>query len=79
MAVTTILASFQLFGQTQLITGGGPTRSTRTSIMYITEEAFRNNQFSSAVAMSLVFGLVMAVFTVIQFRGMARDVQGATR
>ena len=48
--VTTVLASLQLFGQTQVITGGGPTHATQSVIEYITEEAFGNNQFSSATA-----------------------------
>lgn len=79
VVVTTVLASLQLFGQPQVITGGGPARGTQSVIMYITEEAFSNNQFSSAAAMSFVFGLMMMVFTVIQFRGMARDVRGGDR
>ncbi len=76
VAVTTVLSSFQLFGQSQLITGGGPTRTTQSVIMYITEEAFSNNQFSSATAMSFVFGALMLIFTVLQFRLMTQDNQG---
>lgn len=76
VVVTTVLASFQLFGQSQVITGGGPTRSTQSVIMYITEEAFSNNQFSSATAMSFLFGLLLLIFTAIQFRTLARDSRG---
>jgi len=79
VAVTTVLASLQLFGQSLVITNGGPTRTTQSVIMYITEEAFSNSQFSSATAMSFVFGLVMLVFTAIQFRIMARDMQSGVR
>ncbi|THF87163.1 sugar ABC transporter permease [Deinococcus sp. KSM4-11] len=79
VVVTTVLASLQLFGQTQVITGGGPARGTQSVIMYITEEAFSNNQFSSATAMSFVFGLLMLVFTAIQFRTMARDIRGGDK
>lgn len=79
VVVTTVLASLQLFGQPQVITGGGPARGTQSVIMYITEEAFSNNQFSSAAAMSFVFGLMMMIFTIIQFRGMARDVRGGDK
>ncbi|WP_034385325.1 carbohydrate ABC transporter permease [Deinococcus sp. YIM 77859] len=74
--VTTVLASFQLFGQTLVITAGGPNRTTQSAIQYITEEAFSNNQFSSAAAMSFVFGLVMLIFTFLQFRIMAKDARG---
>jgi multiple sugar transport system permease protein len=74
--VTTVLASFQLFGQSLVITAGGPNRTTQSAILYITEEAFSNNQFSSATAMSFMFGLVMLIFTFLQFRIMARDARG---
>lgn len=73
VAVTTVLGAFQLFGQSLLITGGGPLRNTQSVIQYITEEAFTNNQFSSATAMSFAFGLLMLVFTAFQFKLMARD------
>lgn len=73
ITVTTVLASFQLFGQSFIITNGGPARTTQSVIQYITEEAFGNSQLSSATAMAFVFGLLMLVFTVIQFRLMVRD------
>lgn len=77
IAVTTVLASFQLFGQSLVITNGGPTRSTQSVIQYITEEAFGNNQLSSAAAMGFVFGLLMLAFTAFQFKLMARDLTAA--
>ena len=76
MFVTTALASFQLFGQSLLITNGGPSRSTQSVIQYITEEGFTNAQYSSAAAMGFAFGLIMLIFTAAQFRLMARDVKG---
>ncbi|MEW6420160.1 MAG: sugar ABC transporter permease [Deinococcota bacterium] len=75
VVVTTALASFQLFGQSLIITNGGPNRSTQSVIQYITEEAFTNAQYSSAAAMGFVFGLFMLVLTAAQFRMMARDVK----
>lgn len=71
--VTTTIASFQLFGQSQVITAGGPLRTTQSVMMYITEEAFSNFQFSSAAAMSVFFGLVLLVVTAFQFRLTLRD------
>lgn len=73
ISVTTVLASFQLFGQSLVITSGGPTRSTQSVIQYITEEAFGNNQLASASAMAFVFGLLMLIFTALQFRLMVRE------
>lgn len=72
-AVTTTIASFQLFGQSQVITAGGPLRSTQSVMMYITEEAFTRYQFSSAAAMSLTFGILLLVVTGFQFRLTIRD------
>lgn len=71
--VTTTIASFQLFGQPHVITAGGPLRSTQSVMMYITEEAFTNFQFSSAAAMSMAFGLLLLIVTAFQFRLMVRD------
>ena len=79
VGVTTVLASFQLFGQSIIITGGGPSRSTLSIIQYITEEGFTNSQFSSATAMSFAFGLVLLVFTVIQFRFTVRGLTSRSR
>lgn len=76
--ITTALASFQLFGQSLVITAGGPNRSTQSVIQYITEEGFTNNQISSAAAMGFVFGLMMLIFTAAQFGLMARDVKGTS-
>lgn len=71
--ITTTIASFQLFGQPHVITAGGPLRSTQSVMMYITEEAFTNYRFSSAAAMSMVFGLALLLVAVFQFRLMLRD------
>ncbi len=71
--VTTTIASFQLFGQSYVITNGGPLRTTQSVMMYITEEAFSNFQFSSAAAMSVFFGLLLLTVTAFQFRLTLRD------
>ena len=77
--ITTVLASLQLYGQSQLITNGGPTRTTQSAMMVITEQAFTNHQLSSATAMSLVFGLVLLVAAAFQFRLMSSRVRAAVR
>jgi multiple sugar transport system permease protein len=79
VAITTVLASLQLYGQSQLITNGGPTRSTQSAMMVITEQAFTNHQLSSATAMSLVFGVVLVLFAALQFRLMSGRVRAAVR
>lgn len=71
--VTTTIASFQLFGQSYVITSGGPLRTTQSVMMYITEEAFTNFRFSSAAAMSMLFGVLLLLVTAFQFRLTIRD------
>jgi multiple sugar transport system permease protein len=79
VAITTVLGSLQLYGQSQLITNGGPTRTTQSAMMVITEQAFTNHQLSSATAMSLIFGLLLVIFAAFQFRLMAGRVNAAVR
>lgn len=64
----TILASANMFGQSYLITDGAPGESTRTAIMYITEEGLRNFRMGSAAAMSLVLAAFLAVIGFFNFR-----------
>jgi multiple sugar transport system permease protein len=73
-ATTTVVSSFQLFGQPYVITSGGPLRTTQSVIMYITEVGFGNFQFSAAMSMSIVFGLLLLGISALQFRGMVIDI-----
>lgn len=62
-----MIGSFQVFGQTYVITGGGPELSTRVLVQYIYETAFRNYRMGYGAAMSWLLFLVIAVVSVIQF------------
>ena len=50
----TLLASANMFGQSYLITQGGPGDQTRVAIMFIAEEGLGNFRMGSAAAMSYV-------------------------
>jgi len=66
----TILASANMFGQAYLVTNGAPGNQTRTAIMYITEEGFRNFRLGSAAAMSYVLAIfLMALSAAVFFLG----------
>ena len=54
---TTILASANMFGQSYLVTKGGPGDSTRTAIMVMTEQGLRQFKMGTASAMSYVLAL----------------------
>lgn len=74
--VTTTIGSFNMLGQAQVLTGGGPNYGTRTAMMYIYDTAFgAKNNFGRACAMSIVFGAIMLVFTVISYRLQTRNME----
>ena len=66
--VLNLIGSFQVFGQTFLVTGGGPELSTRVLVHYIFEAAFQGYRLGYGSAMSWLLFLVIAVFSVIQAR-----------
>ncbi|WP_437807194.1 carbohydrate ABC transporter permease [Sorangium sp. So ce1078] len=76
----TVLGSANMFGQAYLVTGGGPGSETRTTIMYIAEEGFRNFRLGGAAAMSYVQAFFLALVNLGMFvlffgRGSDEDAQ----
>lgn len=73
--VMTTIGAFNVYGQPLIMTGGGPgDETTKVLMMYIVEYAFgRYPQAGLASAMALVMGLIIMVFTLIQFRLVRRD------
>lgn len=65
--VTTVLASANMFGQSYMITQGGPTQSTQTAIMVMTDLGFRQNRAGQAAAESYILALCLAVVSAAQF------------
>jgi multiple sugar transport system permease protein len=63
-----IIASFQVFGQTFIITRGGPENSTRVLVQYIFTTAFQDYRLGYGSAISWLLFLVIAVFTILQFK-----------
>lgn len=68
VTVLDIIGSFQIFGQTFLVTRGGPEYATRTLVQLIYDTAFSNYRMGYAAAMSWLLFLVIAGFAVLQFR-----------
>ena len=62
------MEAFQVFGQTFMITRGGPEQSTRVLVQYIYETAFNNYRMGYAAAMSWLLFVVIAGFSALQFR-----------
>ena len=64
--VETIL-QFQLFGQAQLMTGGGPNNSTRPLVLFIYETGWKQWQLGYAAAASQVLFAMIAVAAIAQY------------
>jgi multiple sugar transport system permease protein len=64
---TTTLASANMFGQSYLVTNGGPGDTTRTAIMVMTQEGLRSFKMGSATAMSYVLAIFLLIISVINF------------
>ena len=68
VTVMNIIGSFQVFGQTFMITRGGPEHSTRVLVQYIYETAFTEYRMGYGAAMSWLLFVCIAVFSILQFR-----------
>lgn len=68
VTVMTTIASFNLFGQPYMTTGGGPGVATRTAVMLIRNEAFKDFRMGSASAMAWMVGIIMIAISIAQFR-----------
>jgi multiple sugar transport system permease protein len=68
IGVTTVLASANMFGQSYLITQGGPGDSTRTAIMEITQLGLVQYRMGQASAMSYILAVCLALVSLVNFR-----------
>ncbi|MFQ3544421.1 sugar ABC transporter permease [Halobacillus rhizosphaerae] len=68
VVITSTIASFNIYGQPYLMTGGGPGDSTEVLLMGIVQEAFEQRRLGSASAMAIVMALIMVVISIVQFR-----------
>jgi multiple sugar transport system permease protein len=75
ITTTTVLASANMFGQSYLLTKGGPGNGTRTAIMYIADQGLSQNNMAPAAAMSYVLFVFLAIISIINFR-LQRDRSG---
>lgn len=62
------IASFKLFGQTWLITKGGPGTSTTPLVHYIYQIAFRQWDTGYAAAVSFILFFLIAIVSLIQYK-----------
>ncbi|MEH7387701.1 sugar ABC transporter permease [Bacillus sp. JJ1521] len=65
------IASFKLFGQTYLITQGGPGTSTTPLVHYIYDIAFRQWDMGYASAVSFVLFVIISLVSLLQYKLMS--------
>jgi multiple sugar transport system permease protein len=67
VVVLQIILHFQVFGQSHLMTQGGPNDETQVLVRYIYQTAFRDSEIGRASAMAVFLFLIMAAFSAVQF------------
>ena len=64
--IMSVIGSFQAFDHINMLTGGGPARSSRIAVQHIWEQGFRVHEMGMAAAMSFVLFIIIVIFTIIQ-------------
>jgi multiple sugar transport system permease protein len=69
--IMSVVASFQIFTQVYVMTGGqgGPSDSTLVMVLYIYQQAFKFHNMGYASAMAWVLFIIILLFTLLQFKG----------
>ncbi|MBA2468051.1 MAG: sugar ABC transporter permease [Chloroflexia bacterium] len=66
--VLTMISYLQQFTHIQVMTGGGPIRSSETLVLYIYGKGFQDLQMGYAAAMSIVLMGIILLITLVQLR-----------
>lgn len=64
--ITTFIAAFKLIIQPMVMTQGGPMNSTMTPVYYIYQSGFSDRLIGYSSAMTVVFGVVIGLVTIVQ-------------
>ncbi len=67
VAILQVVLQFQLFGQPQLITQGGPNGASRPIVLFIFEVGFRRWDIGYAAAASQILFAIILLATVVQY------------
>lgn len=62
-----VIASFNVFGQVYVMTGGGPYGTTRVLVQYIYETGFKYFKMGYSAAMSYILFLIILIISVVQY------------
>jgi multiple sugar transport system permease protein len=67
VVILQIILHFQVFGQSHLMTQGGPNDETQVLVRYIYQTAFRDSELGRASAMAVFLFVIMGAFSALQF------------
>lgn len=67
IVITSLITSFQVFAQVQVMTNGGPAGSTSVLVFYIYQNAFRFYRFGYASSIAVVLFIIIFLITLIQW------------
>ncbi len=73
VAITQLIAHFQVFGQPLIMTNGGPGRASFTTIMYLYQTAWRFFRMGYGTTIAVGLAFVILFFTLLQFRLFGRQ------
>lgn len=68
VTVTQFIAHFQMFGQSYIMTTGGPGRASYTVIYHLFLTGWNHYKMGNASAMAIALAAIIVVLTLIQFR-----------
>lgn len=68
VSILTILGAMQLFNIVIAMTGGGPGYATEVPVLHIYREAFKSTHFGYATALSMVFGVILFIVSIVQLQ-----------
>lgn len=66
--IVQVIATFQIFTEPFLMTGGGPQNSTTTVLLQIYDYAFRFGNYGASAALSVLLALFLGVLSALYFR-----------
>jgi multiple sugar transport system permease protein len=72
--VIAIIASFQVFTQAQVMTGGGPGHATRFYVLYLYNQAFDFHEMGYASAMAWMLLVIVLGLTLLMMKSTKRFV-----
>jgi multiple sugar transport system permease protein len=73
VTILQVISSFQVFGQIDVMTKGGPGGQTRSIVYYIFERSFTQNQLGYGSAIAFLLFVVLFILSITQLRLFSRE------